>query len=125
MRCDWRWYDLDPEDMDLSTTEQVGTALDALKNSSSCPRRPPVELGYSGEPPPYHNVPFATKGGGFTGTDTELAFNGPVRSRISPRWVNGRRTESSSTPAVATGGARFRSGECAFFTRSLRRPLPV
>ncbi len=67
----------------------------------------------------YHNVPFATKANGFGGTDTELAFNGPLQVKhigTLGQWVkdglfvySGRRNE---------GGARFRSGECALFTES-------
>lgn len=67
----------------------------------------------------YHNVPFATKENGFAGTDTKLAFNGPVQIKhidTMGRWAkeglfiySGRRNE---------GGARFRAGECAMFTES-------
>eukprot|EP00873_Tetraselmis_striata_P045724 jgi/Tetstr1/465988/TSEL_010579.t1 len=111
---------LDP-DMDLSTWEQVGTALDALKaNGSSCPLTTAWQSWVHLENlSAYHNVPFATKENGFAGTDTELAFNGPVQvAHISAmgEWAKdgkfiyaGRRNE---------GGARFRSGECAFFTES-------
>ena len=67
----------------------------------------------------WHNVPFATEANGFGGTNAELRFNGPLQvAHIGKmgEWAKdglfiygGRRNES---------GARFRAGECAFFTES-------
>lgn len=111
---------LDPE-MDLSTWEKVGDALTALKKSGSeCPLTTAWQSWVHLENlSAYHNVPFATKSNGFEGTDTELAFNGPVQVKhiqAMGDWAKdgkfiyaGRRNE---------GGARFRSGECALFTES-------
>ncbi|MVA98943.1 sn-glycerol-3-phosphate ABC transporter substrate-binding protein UgpB [Nitratireductor sp. CAU 1489] len=111
---------LDP-DMDLSTWEKVGEALDTLKASGhGCPLTTAWQSWVHLENlSAYHNVPFATKENGFTGLDTELAFNGPVQVKhidAMGQWAKdgkfvyaGRRNE---------GGANFRGGECAFFTES-------
>ncbi|WP_299867476.1 sn-glycerol-3-phosphate ABC transporter substrate-binding protein UgpB [uncultured Hoeflea sp.] len=111
---------LDP-DMDLSTWEQVDTALEGLKSGgSSCPLTTAWQSWVHLENlSAYHNAPFATQENGFAGVDTELALNGPVQvAHISAmgEWAkdgefiySGRRNE---------GGARFRGGECALFTES-------
>ncbi|MHA1529822.1 MAG: sn-glycerol-3-phosphate ABC transporter substrate-binding protein UgpB [Alphaproteobacteria bacterium] len=111
---------LDP-DMDLSTWEQVGDALDALKaGGEDCPLVTAWQSWVHLENlSAYHNVPFATQDNGFTGLDTELAFNGPVQvahiqamgdwARDGKFIYTGRRNE---------GGANFRAGECALFTES-------
>lgn len=111
---------LDP-DMDLSTWEQVDTALEGLKaGGSSCPLTTAWQSWVHLENlSAYHNTPFATQENGFAGVDTELALNGPVQvAHISAmgEWAkdgefiySGRRNE---------GGARFRGGECALFTES-------
>ena len=111
---------IDP-DADLSTWEKVGEALDKLKASgSSCPLTTAWQSWVHLENlSAYHDVPFATKENGFAGVDTEFAFNGPVQVahiEAMGQWAKdgkfiyaGRRNE---------GGARFRSGECAFFTES-------
>ena len=111
---------LDPE-MDLSTWGNVDKALTALKASGSeCPLTTAWQSWVHLENlSAYHNVPFATKANGFGGTDTELAFNGPVQVKhiqAMGDWAKegkfiyaGRRNE---------GGARFRAGECAMFTES-------
>lgn len=111
---------LDP-DMDLSTWEQVDTALEGLKaGGSSCPLTTAWQSWVHLENlSAYHNAPFATQENGFAGVDTELALNGPVQvAHISAmgEWAkdgefiySGRRNE---------GGARFRGGECALFTES-------
>jgi len=111
---------LDP-DMDLSTWQQVGTALDALKAAgSACPLTTAWQSWVHLENmSAWHNVPFATKGNGYGGLDTELTFNGPVQVRHIQQmgdWAKegkfiyaGRRNE---------GGANFRAGECALFTES-------
>ncbi|TCD14516.1 sn-glycerol-3-phosphate ABC transporter substrate-binding protein UgpB [Oricola cellulosilytica] len=112
--------DLDP-DMDLSTWEQVGEALDALKEAGiGCPLTTAWQSWVHLENlSAYHNVPFATKDNGFAGVDTELSFNGPVQVKhieTMGEWAKdgkfiyaGRRNE---------GGANFRGGECALFTES-------
>ncbi|MCA1296829.1 sn-glycerol-3-phosphate ABC transporter substrate-binding protein UgpB [Stappia indica] len=111
---------LDP-DMDLSTWDKVNEAMDAVKASgSSCPLTTAWQSWVHLENlSAYHNVPFATKENGFAGLDTELSFNGPVQVKhieAMGQWAKdgkfiyaGRRNE---------GGARFRAGECAFFTES-------
>ena len=111
---------VDP-DTDLSTWQQVGAVLDQLKAAGvECPMTTAWQSWIHLENlSAYHNVPFATKDNGFAGTDTELAFNGPVQvQHISAmgEWARdgkfvyaGRRNE---------GGANFRAGECALFTES-------
>ena len=111
---------LDP-DMDLSTWQQVGEALDGLKaGGSTCPLTTAWQSWIHLENlSAYHNVPFATQENGFAGLDTELALNGPVQVahiEAMGQWAkdgkfiyNGRRNE---------GGANFRAGECALFTES-------
>ena len=111
---------LDP-DMDLSTWEQVDEALEALvAGGEDCPLVTAWQSWVHLENlSAYHNVPFATEDNGFTGLDTELAFNGPVQVahiRTMGEWARdgkfiytGRRNE---------GGANFRAGECALFTES-------
>ncbi len=111
---------LDP-DMDLSTWQKVGAALDALKAAGhACPLTTAWQSWVHLENfSAYHNVPFATNENGFAGLDTELAFNGPVQVKhiqTMGDWARdgkfiyaGRRNE---------GGANFRAGECALFTES-------
>ncbi len=111
---------VDP-DMDLSTWEKVGDALDQLKaGGSTCPFVTAWQSWVHLENlSAYHNVPFATKENGFGGLDTELAFNGPVQVKhiqTMGEWAKdgkfiytGRRNE---------GGSNFRGGECALFTES-------
>jgi sn-glycerol 3-phosphate transport system substrate-binding protein len=111
---------LDP-DMDLSTWEQVGTALDALKAAGhACPLTTAWQSWIHLENlSAYHNVPFATQENGFAGLDTELTLNGPLQvkhiqtmgdwARDGKFIYNGRRNE---------GGANFRADECAMFTES-------
>ena len=111
---------LDPE-MDLSTWQKVGEALDKLKEAgSTCPLTTAWQSWIQLENlSAYHNVPFATQENGFAGLDTELAFNGPLHVQhieAMGQWAKdgkfmyaGRRNE---------GGANFRAGECALFTES-------
>jgi sn-glycerol 3-phosphate transport system substrate-binding protein len=111
---------LDP-DMDLSTWEKVGEALDALKaGGENCPLVTAWQSWVHLENfSAYHNTPFATKENGFMALDTELSFNGPVQVnhiQAMGDWAKdgkfiytGRRNE---------GGANFRSGDCALFTES-------
>ena len=111
---------LDP-DMDLSTWDKVGEALDGLKEAGvDCPLTTAWQSWIHLENlSAYHDVPFATQDNGFAGTDTELAFNGPTQVKhiqAMGDWAkdgkfiyNGRRNE---------GGANFRAGECALFTES-------
>ncbi len=111
---------LDP-DMDLSTWQKVGEALDGLKAGGvDCPLTTAWQSWVHLENfSAYHNIPFASKDNGFGGLDTELAFNGPVQVQhiqAMGDWAQdgkffyaGRRNE---------GGANFRGGECALFTES-------
>ena len=111
---------LDP-DMDLSTWEQVGGALDALKAAGhECPLTTAWQSWVHLENlSAYHDAAFATNDNGFTSLETELALNGPAQVAhltAMGEWAAdgkfiyaGRRNE---------GGANFRAGECAFFTES-------
>ncbi len=111
---------LDP-DMDLTTWDKVEGALDSLKAAGhACPLTTAWQSWVHLENfSAYHNVAFASKDNGFGGLDTELSFNSPLQVTHIQKmgdWAKdgkfiyaGRRNE---------GGARFRSGECAFFTES-------
>lgn len=108
-------------DMDLSTWQNVGKALDQLKASGSkCPLTTAWQSWVHLENfSAYHNIPFASKQNGFSGMDTELAFNGPAQIKhiqTMGDWAQegkfiyaGRRNE---------GGKAFRAGECALYTES-------
>ena len=108
-------------DVDLSTWQAVDAVLDQLKESGhECPMTTAWQSWIHLENlSAYHDVPFATRDNGFAGTDTELAFNGPVQVQHIAQmgeWAEegkfiyaGRRNE---------GGANFRAGECALFTES-------
>jgi len=107
--------------MDLSTWEKVGGAMDALKAAGQeCVLTTAWQSWVHLENlSAYHNVPFASKDNGFAGLDTELSFNGPVQVKhiqTMGDWARdgkflyaGRRNE---------GGANFRAGDCALFTES-------
>ncbi|QIK40512.1 sn-glycerol-3-phosphate ABC transporter substrate-binding protein UgpB [Pontivivens nitratireducens] len=111
---------VDP-DTDLSTWQNVGEVLTALKDGgSTCPLTTAWQSWIHLENlSAYHDVPFATQENGFAGTDVELVFNGEAQvAHISAmgEWAQdgkfiylGRRNES---------GANFRAGECALFTES-------
>ena len=111
---------IDP-DTDLSTWQQVGEVLDALKEAGvECPMTTAWQSWIHLENlSAYHDVPFATQDNGFAGLSTELAFNSPVQVQHIQTigdWAQdgkfiyaGRRNE---------GGANFRAGECALFTES-------
>ena len=111
---------IDP-DTDLSTWQNVGETLDALKAAGhDCPLTTAWQSWIQLENlSAYHNVPFATKENGFAGLDTELAFNGELQVTHIQQlgdWAQegkfiykGRRNE---------GGADFRAGTCALFTES-------
>lgn len=111
---------VDP-DMDLSTWENVGEALTALKaGGEDCPLVTAWQSWIHLENfSAYHDVPFASQDNGFAGLDTELMLNGPAQvAHLSAmgEWAKdgkfiytGRRNE---------GGANFRAGECALFTES-------
>ena len=111
---------IDP-DVDLTTWQKVGDVLDQLKEAGvDCPFTTAWQSWVHLENlSAYHDVPFATKDNGFGGTDTELAFNGPLQVKHIEQlgeWARdgkfvyaGRRNE---------GGANFRGGECALFTES-------
>ena len=111
---------VDP-DTDLSTWQQVGETLEALKaGGEDCPLVTAWQSWIHLENfSAYHDVPFASKDNGFAGLDTELMLNGPAQVAhlaAMGEWAQdgkfiytGRRNE---------GGANFRSGECALFTES-------
>lgn len=111
---------VDP-DTDLSTWQNVGATLDALKaGGSSCPLVTAWQSWIHLENfSAYHDVPFASKDNGFAGLDTELMLNGEAQvahltamgdwAKDGKFIYTGRRNE---------GGANFRAGECALFTES-------
>ncbi len=111
---------LDP-DMDLSTWQKVGEAVDALKAGGvDCPFTTAWQSWIHLENlSAYHDLPFATEENGFAGLGTELVFNDDVQAQhiaMLGEWAQdgrflyaGRRNE---------GGANFRAGECALFTES-------
>ena len=111
---------VDP-DTDLSTWQNVGATLDALKaGGEDCPLVTAWQSWIHLENfSAYHDVPFASQDNGFAGLDTELMLNGPAQVAhltAMGEWAKdgkfiytGRRNE---------GGANFRSGECALFTES-------
>lgn len=111
---------VDP-DTDLSTWQNVGETLTALKaGGSSCPLVTAWQSWIHLENfSAYHDVPFASKDNGFAGLDTELQVNGEAQVAhltAMGEWAadgkfiyTGRRNE---------GGANFRAGECALFTES-------
>lgn len=111
---------LDP-DMDLTTWQKVGEAVDALKAAgATCPMTSTWQSWIHLENlSAWHNLPFATQENGFAGLDTELAFNGPAQVQhiqMLGDWARdgkfvyaGRRSEA---------GATFRAGECALMTES-------
>ncbi len=111
---------VDP-DTDLSTWQNVGETLDALKaGGSECPLVTAWQSWIHLENfSAYHDVPFASQDNGFAGLDTELQLNGEAQVAhltAMGEWAQdgkfiytGRRNE---------GGANFRAGECALFTES-------
>ncbi|MFT4914164.1 MAG: sn-glycerol 3-phosphate transport system substrate-binding protein [Yoonia sp.] len=111
---------VDP-DTDLSTWQNVGTTLDALKaGGSECPLVTAWQSWIHLENfSAYHDVPFASQDNGFAGLDTELMLNGEAQVAhltAMGEWAadgkfiyTGRRNE---------GGANFRAGDCALFTES-------
>ena len=111
---------VDP-DTDLSTWQNVDTALTALKaGGEDCPLVTAWQSWIHLENfSAYHDVPFASKDNGFAGLDTELMLNGKAQVahlNAMGQWAKdgkfiytGRRNE---------GGANFRAGDCALFTES-------
>jgi sn-glycerol 3-phosphate transport system substrate-binding protein len=111
---------VDP-DTDLSTWQNVGATLDALKaGGEECPLVTAWQSWIHLENfSAYHDVPFASKDNGFSGLDTELMLNGEAQVAhltAMGQWAQdgkfiytGRRNE---------GGANFRAGDCALFTES-------
>ena len=107
--------------MSLKHWGDVGKALDAAKAAGiSCGLTTAWQSWIHLENfSAYHDIPFATKGNGFKGLDTELKINGPLQVAhlgLMGKWAKegkffyaGRRNE---------GGANFRAGECMFFTES-------
>ena len=106
---------------DLSTWQNVGATLDALKaGGEECPLVTAWQSWIHLENfSAYHDVPFASKDNGFAGLDTELMLNGEAQVAhltAMGQWAQdgkfiytGRRNE---------GGANFRAGDCALFTES-------
>lgn len=111
---------VDP-DTDLSTWQNVGATLDALKaGGEECPLVTAWQSWIHLENfSAYHDVPFASEDNGFVALNTELMLNGEAQVAnltAMGEWAKdgkfiytGRRNE---------GGANFRSGECALFTES-------
>lgn len=111
---------VDP-DTDMSTWEQVGEVLDALKaGGEDCPLVTAWQSWIHLENfSAYHDVPFATKDNGFAGLDTELALNGPAQvAHLSAMGSWAKDGKFIYTGRRNEGGANFRAGECALFTES-------
>ena len=111
---------VDP-DTDMSTWEQVGDVLDALKaGGEDCPMVTAWQSWVHLENfSAYHNVPFATQDNGFSGLDTELALNGPAQvAHLSAMGEWAQEGKFIYTGRRNEGGANFRAGDCALFTES-------
>ena len=111
---------LDPE-MDLSTWEKVGEALDGIKAAGiDCGLATAWQSWVHLENlSAWHDEPFATKANGFAGTDTELALNSPLQVKhIQTMGDWAKEGKFTYTGRRNEGGANFRAGECALFTES-------
>ena len=111
---------VDP-DMDLSTWENVGEALDALKaGGSECPLVTAWQSWIHLENfSAYHDVPFASKDNGFAGLDTELMLDGPAQiAHLTAMGEWAKEGKFIYTGRRNEGGANFRAGDCALFTES-------
>ncbi|MEP1766822.1 MAG: sn-glycerol-3-phosphate ABC transporter substrate-binding protein UgpB [Sulfitobacter sp.] len=111
---------VDP-DMDLSTWQNVDTALTALQaGGSECPLVTAWQSWIHLENfSAYHDVPFATKDNGFAGLDTELALNGAAQvAHLTAMGEWAKEGKFVYTGRRNEGGANFRAGECALFTES-------
>lgn len=108
-------------DQPPKTWEEMATALPKLKAAGvACPMTTGWQSWVQLENfSALHNIPFATKGNGFGGLDTQLVFNGPLQVRHIEnlgKWAKeglfvygGRKDEAA---------AKFVSGECAIFMQS-------
>ena len=111
---------VDP-DTDLSTWEQVDVVLGQLKAGGvNCPFTTAWQSWIHLENlSAYHNAPFASKGNGFAGLDTELMVNGEAQiAHLSKMGEWARDDKFIYTGRRNEGGANFRAGECALFTES-------
>ena len=111
---------LDPE-MDLSTWEKVGGALDKLKEAGiDCGLATAWQSWVHLENlSAWHDKPFASKANGFAGTDAELELNGPLQVKhVQTMGDWAKEGKFTYTGRRNEGGANFRAGECALFTES-------
>lgn len=66
-----------------------------------------------------HNVPFATKGNGFQGLDTELAFNSPLHVKHIQQLADWQKDGTFSYGGRRSDSApKFYNGECAMYMNS-------
>ncbi|MGH7331326.1 MAG: sn-glycerol-3-phosphate ABC transporter substrate-binding protein UgpB [Candidatus Rokuibacteriota bacterium] len=67
----------------------------------------------------WHNVPFATKGNGFGGLDTELQFNGPLQVRLIQQLADWQKTKTFDYGGRrGDANPKFATGECGMFLAS-------
>jgi len=111
---------VDP-DTDLSTWQNVGETLDALKaGGEDCGLVTAWQSWIHLENfSAYHDVPFASKDNGFGGLDTELMLNGPAQvAHLTALGEWAKEGKFIYTGRRNEGGANFRAGDCALFTES-------
>jgi sn-glycerol 3-phosphate transport system substrate-binding protein len=67
----------------------------------------------------WHNVPFATKGNGFGGLDTELKFNTPFHVRLIQQLADWQKTKTFDYGGRrGDANPKFATGECGLFLAS-------
>jgi sn-glycerol 3-phosphate transport system substrate-binding protein len=67
----------------------------------------------------WHNVPFATKGNGFGGLDTELRFNTPFHVRLIQQLADWQKTKTFDYGGRrGDANPKFATGECGLFLAS-------
>jgi len=67
----------------------------------------------------WHNVPFASKGNGFNGLDTELSFNGPLHVRLIQQLADWQRTKTFDYGGRrGDANPKFATGDCGMFLAS-------
>jgi sn-glycerol 3-phosphate transport system substrate-binding protein len=67
----------------------------------------------------WHNVPFATKGNGFGGLDTELRFNTPLHVRLIQQLADWQKTKTFDYGGRrGDANPKFATGECGLFLAS-------
>lgn len=67
----------------------------------------------------WHNIPFATKDNGFSGSDTEMKFNSPTHVKHIQQLANWQKDKIFVYGGRrSVGSAKFVEGECAMLTNS-------